>query len=157
VGGGQPVHSNLRGLLRPVHLHFPLWRWNGGHDRDKRQCGWGVAARWTESGGIQSLGLADDGSTFSDGSPALKSTVAAAISANGNVLVGTIGDFGGSFFRWTQSGGLQVITSPGAFYPIAISADGNIVVGYGLDTYSGPNPKFQHRLTNFPLHSNHLP
>ncbi|WP_193213235.1 HYR domain-containing protein [Luteolibacter marinus] len=101
------------------------------------------AFRWTETGGMQSLGAL---STRSDG---FRYAIASGISADGSTVTGYSNLYSGStyqgreVFRWTETGGLQSLGalstgSDGFRNSIArgISADGGVVVGLS-NLYSG--------------------
>lgn len=78
-----------------------------------------TAFRWTQAGGIQSLGEPLDATD----------SRATAVSADGTVVVGSSGD---GAFRWTQESGMQDLGHlPGATTTIAtaISANGATIVG----------------------------
>jgi probable HAF family extracellular repeat protein len=92
------------------------------------------AFRWTQSSGMANLGVLNGGSM----------SLANAVSANGNVVVGQADDgaAGGArrAFRWTQGSGMQTVEtwlrSNGVSVPAAITnnangvnADGSVVVG----------------------------
>lgn len=95
---------------------------------------------WTAVGGMQGLGFHPDGG---------EGSLANDLSADGQVVVGMAGyfediqteDIQNEAFRWTESDGMEVL----GFYPIGccsfavgVSADGSVVVGYGLvDTTGG--------------------
>jgi probable HAF family extracellular repeat protein len=92
------------------------------------------AFRWTQGGGIVSLGFLPTLPTQS-----LFSSAEAA-NQDGSVIVGesssqNTGGNGYEAFRWTQAGGMQPLGDlPGAAFQswaYAVSADGNIVVGRG--------------------------
>ena len=63
--------------------------------------------------------------------PGALQSQAMAVSSNGAVIVGISGT---DAFRWTAAEGLQSI---GSFLPLAVSADGSVVVGRA-DLESGP-------------------
>ena len=90
-------------------------------DRERKQ----QAFRWTKSGGWVGLGLLPNGTHSS----------AAAVSADGTVVVGNANDSSGEqAFRWTQSGGMIALGFlPGGTISKAngVSADGSTVAGYG--------------------------
>ncbi len=92
------------------------------------------AARWTQPGGLQVLGLL----------PGSSSSSASGVSADGSLIVG---QSGGEAFLWSNSQGMQSLTDVliaagvsnltgwGLTNATAVSADGYTVVGYG----SNPN------------------
>jgi len=87
------------------------------------------AFRWTESGGMQGLGLL----------PGWAMSYASAVSADGSTVVGEGNCCGsaepGEAFRWTQAGGMQSLGFlPGADASTALglSADGSVVGGNSL-------------------------
>jgi probable HAF family extracellular repeat protein len=86
------------------------------------------AFRWTEAGGIESLGVPTE----------YARTYAYGVSADGSTAVGLAGT--GSVcvnwgaFRWTESGGMAALPFFGVAH--AASADGSVVVGYAR-TQSG--------------------
>jgi probable HAF family extracellular repeat protein len=93
-----------------------------------------AAFRWTEAGGVEYL------------APGHETSHAAAMSHNGNEVVGSVSPDvyhpAQEVFRWTTSGGLQVLGGlPGSDSnsPVALSADGAVVVGtagfFGDSTY----------------------
>ena len=91
------------------------WTTSGGN---------GVAFRWTQAGGMQTIGTLGGG--WSE---------ARAVSADGSVVVGEAANAGGfrRAFRWTQAGGMQDLGTLGGGNQTAIawgvSADGSVVVG----------------------------
>ncbi len=84
-----------------------------------------AAFRWTESGGIESLG-------FLAGAIA-NTSIARAASADGSVIVGNAtGATNNRAFRWTQAGGMENLgTLAGGTFSLAhgVNADGSVVVG----------------------------
>ena len=98
----------------------------------------GLAFRWTQSDGIQSLGdLPGD----------LQRSSAYGVSADGSVVVGTGNTrFGGlppQAFRWTADGGMVGLGHltrfrPQGSYATSVSSDGSVVVGAGRS-----NPIYQ--------------
>lgn len=94
------------------------------------------AFRWTQSGGMVGLGDLPGGGF---------SSYAKGVSADGAVVVGDSWDASGrEAFRWTQSGGMQSVAdwlaAAGVAVPVGwsldyatgISADGSVIVGYGI-------------------------
>jgi probable HAF family extracellular repeat protein len=83
-----------------------------------------TAYRWTESGGRVDLGIPDG----------FEESVPIAVSADGNVIVGTV-TLGGSVteaFYWTEAGGIYDIGTFGTgstSRPYALSGDGTTIVG----------------------------
>ena len=96
--------------------------------------------RWTEDGGMKDLGRL---ARVAGANPEEPNVVAAAISANGAVVVGTQTDFvpGGSVqraYRWSESAGMQTIeqwtgkslgTGLVAKSAYAVNGDGSLVLG----------------------------
>ncbi len=78
--------------------------------------------RWTEQEGPVGLG-----------NPELRNDIdVGGISADGNVIVGSIESGGEKAFRWTKQEGLREIEQPAGVTKseaVAVSADGNVVVG----------------------------
>ena len=97
----------------------------------------GQAFRWTQSGGMVGLGTLPGG-TFSE---------ASAVNSDGSVVVGTSQSSqapGGEAFRWTGATGMRsltaLLTASGVnvagwqlTQASGVSADGNVIVGYGID------------------------
>lgn len=86
------------------------------------------AFRWTPLGGMGSLGTIGNGTAV----------VAMGVSADGATAAGFfVRDVAGGGFRWTSFGGLQALDDLPAEEPYseakAISADGNVIVGFSLD------------------------
>jgi uncharacterized membrane protein len=85
-----------------------------------------VAFRWTEAGGMMSLGDVPGGETLSMGQ---------AVSADGRVIVGTgSGASGNEAFRWTEKAGLVALGRPagaGNLGVFDVSGDGSVMVGLG--------------------------
>jgi len=80
------------------------------------------AFRWTETGGMESIGML----------PGSFRSVAQSISADGSTVVGYSRYVGGNSeaFRWTASGGMERLgTLGGDSYAMDVSADGSIIVG----------------------------
>ncbi len=98
---------------------------------------YGQAFRWTESGGMEGLGWARPGGSFSR---------AYGISRDGSTIVG-LSQSGGIFgdieaFRWTAAGGMEVLPNlPGAgaidTAATAIGANGSVIVGHALSPTPG--------------------
>lgn len=86
------------------------------------------AFRWTQAGGMQSLGSLDGG---------LLGSEASSVSGNGAVVVGESNSTNGiQAFRWTQAGGMVGLgdLAGGSFFSVAegVNADGSVVVGRGI-------------------------
>lgn len=81
---------------------------------------------WTPEGGMVSLGGFDGPESFSNSYD---------ITPDGLVIVGTSNGIsvGVSAYRWTASGGFEVIP---AFQATAVSADGSVVVGYTANPFA---------------------
>ena len=95
------------------------------------------AFRWTESGGMQSLGSLTDGGA----------ATAWAVSAVGDIIAGfSDGGLETGMFRWTDSGGMQEIGRDGLSYAemeiysghLVMSADGGVMGGWAWDFASVP-------------------
>jgi uncharacterized membrane protein len=83
------------------------------------------AFRWTKVGGTQSLGA--------------PLSLAADVSSDGAVVVGTVGYSGGEAFRWTEADGLQLLgflRGDVSSSATAVAGNGDVVVGWSL----GPRP-----------------
>lgn len=124
-----------------------LWGISGD---GRTQVGWGSSSLWA---GYQACRVMPDGTYQNLGLPALCQTAQAHdASRDGSVVVGwgTLADgFSQRAFRWTQSGGMQIIgpTRGGNFFneARAVSADGNTVVGAAMEPPTamascGPRP-----------------
>lgn len=90
------------------------------------------AFRWTQAGGMISLGILP-------GAPNGSISQASGCSADGSVIVGGSSDSTGGFkaFRWTQTDGMISLgTLPEGFFSIAYgcSADGSVIVGISDST-----------------------
>jgi len=95
----------------------------------------GEAFRWTQAGGMAGLGFLPGGS-YSE---------ANGVNADGTVVVGSSSASGtGPAFRWTQAGGMQSVQALLAAKGVSttgwtltsaqgVSADGQVIVGYGVD------------------------
>lgn len=84
------------------------------------------AFRWTTTGGMQALGMANS-----------VPSAAKYASADGSVVVGR---YRGGFYRWTEENGMQdldslVSPSTGIGQVTGLSADGNVLVGYGAKPF----------------------
>ncbi|HEX5392115.1 MAG TPA: autotransporter domain-containing protein [Rhodocyclaceae bacterium] len=93
------------------------------------------AFRWTQAGGMVSLG-ALNGSTFR--------SYATGVSADGSVVAGYANDGAASdairAFRWTQAGGmvsLGVLNGGTVSFAYGVSGDGSVVVGFADDGSAG--------------------
>ena len=109
------------------------------------------AFRWTTTGGAVGIGDLPGGYFIS---------FAAAVSADGKVVVGYSGSTAGfEAFRWTATGGMKGLGDlPGGdFYSSAqdVSADGKVVVGYG--TSSNGTEAFRWTATGGMVGLGHLP
>jgi len=98
----------------------------GGISDTNGKFGW-RAFRWTQSGGMQDLGIM--GGAWVKG-----------VSADGSVIVGNFRDaknYERHAFRWTQSGGTQDLGTMGggAENVTGVSADGSVIVGFFLAPY----------------------
>jgi probable HAF family extracellular repeat protein len=88
------------------------------------------AFRWTQSGGMESLGVLRDSASAN--------SQAAGVSSDGNVVVGNASDGQRTqAFRWTRSTGMVSLGSmnggPWSF-ATATSSNGTVIVGYANDT-----------------------
>jgi len=95
----------------------------------------GEAFRWTQAGGMAGLGFLPGGS-YSE---------ANGVNADGTVVVGSSSASStGPAFRWTQAGGMQSVQALLAAKGVSttgwtltsaqgVSADGQVIVGYGVD------------------------
>ncbi len=87
--------------------------------------------RWTASGGTQDLG------------PPGSFCRAEAVTADGTVVIGTCIGGGDVLFRWTLTGGMELLpTWPFQVYffgPMAVSGDGSVIVGQNQPSPNGPN------------------
>jgi uncharacterized membrane protein len=83
------------------------------------------ATRWTERDGKVTLGDLPGG---------IYNSAAHAVSAHGEVIVGTASTFSGgsSAARWTTQGGLESLEGDVDTYANGISADGRVVIGQGF-------------------------
>lgn len=84
----------------------------------------GRAFRWSEFGGLEDLGV------LAPGNP--PASIAYAVSADGNVVVGVSHRFGRpTAFRWDANAGLTSLGTLGGLYSqsLAVNADGSIIVG----------------------------
>jgi len=96
------------------------------------------AFRWTQAGGMQSLGTLNGGS----------SSLANGVSADGSTIVGWANDGASDqrAFRWTQAGGMQNLgLLSGGTFSIAngVSADGSVVVGQSSIDNAGDRQAFR--------------
>lgn len=85
--------------------------------------------RWTESGGVQPLGVLEhEGFLYGSGQD---------VNSTGDVVVGNLsGTFASEAFRWTESGGMEALGDlPGGDHnsvALGVSGDGSAVVGYSI-------------------------
>ncbi|MGK7877528.1 MAG: hypothetical protein AB4426_30770 [Xenococcaceae cyanobacterium] len=86
------------------------------------------AFRWSQTGGMESLG------------GSFEESMATGVSADGSTVVGLMGTNSGSeAFRWTQTRGMESLGGSFESGATGVSADGSIVVGW-MRTNSGTKP-----------------
>jgi len=105
------------------------------------------AYRWTEPGGFEGLGTLAGGDSQAFG-----------VSADGSVVVGISTFVAGEAFRWTTGGDMQPLGFlPGGAFSTAqaVSADGQLVVGYGtsINTTGHADEAFRWSASDGMLHS----
>jgi probable HAF family extracellular repeat protein len=95
------------------------------------------AFRWTQAGGMVSLGMLNNGG----------GSVAFGVNSDGSVVVGQASDgaagFIGRAFRWTQAGGMVSLGSlnGGPSSARGVSSDGSVVVGAAQDPAANQNAR----------------